>query len=59
MNIYITIYKTASGKLLIAQGAQLVLFDDLERWDRWVGRSSRGRGYVYTYGGFTLLYGRN
>ena len=44
MNIYINIYKPASGKLLIAQGAQLVLSDDLERRDRWVGRMLKGEG---------------
>ena len=44
MNIDITIYKTASGKLLIAQGAQLVLFGDLERRDGWVRRMLKGEG---------------
>ena len=35
--------------------------DSLEGWDeeeRWEG-GLRGRGYMFTYGRFTLLYGRN
>ena len=36
----------------------LVLCDDLEGWDGGRGRSSRGKGCIYNYGQFVLLYGR-
>ena len=36
---------------------KLVLCDNLEEWDGEEG--SRGRGHMYTYGWFTLMYGRD
>ena len=37
-----------------------MLWDNPEGWDGGVGGRFKRQGtYVYTYGGFTLLYGRN
>ena len=36
---------------------KLGLWDSLEGWE--VEAGSRGRGHVYTYGRFMLMYGRN
>ena len=43
----------AGGKLLYSTGSS-VLCDNLGRWEG----GSRGRGYMYTYNWFTLLYNR-
>ena len=45
----------ASGKCRITQGAQLSALNDPEGWEG----ESRARGYIYTYGRFAPLYGRN
>ena len=37
--------------------SNLVLCDNVEGWDRVGG--SRGRGHMYTYGWFMLMYGKN
>ena len=39
--------KQIVGRCYIAQRAQLVLCDDLDRWNG--GEGSRGKGYIYTY----------
>ena len=42
-------------KIPFFQETSLVLCDDLEGWDG----TREGRGYMYNYSWFTLLYGRN
>ena len=60
-NMYITICKTASEKLLFKTGRPTSCsVITLEGWDGEECEGvSRGRERMYTYGWFTLLYGRS
>ena len=60
-NIYITICKIDSKWEFAVwhRELNLVLCDNLEGWDgRWKG-SSGGKGHMYTYGWFMLMFSRN
>ena len=47
------------GNCSTTQGAQYGVCDDLERWHQGLEEGSRGRGHIYNYDWFVLLYGRN
>ena len=50
------VIQISSGNLLNTTGLSSVLCGNLDGWD---GEDGRGRGYMYTYNWFTLLYSRN
>ena len=60
-NIYITICKIASGKLLYNKGSSTGCSVTTYRvgWGGWWEGGSRGKGRMHAYGWFMLLYGRN
>ena len=60
METHITLCKTV-GICYMTQGVQTGVCDNLEGLDE-AGRregGSRGKGHMYTYGSFMLMYGRN
>ena len=55
-----SVKQMASGSLHSQRSPKPSLCDNLEGWRvREVGRGTRGRGHMYTYGGFMLLHGKN